>query len=96
MTTYNLPVEYDNICSQEKKMVREQYVKEQSNLCWYCGEDLFADPPDRITEKSIFWNQFPPEFLNSPIHLQHDHNTGLTEGAVHGYCNAVLWQYDGR
>jgi hypothetical protein len=34
--------------------------------------------------------------LKSPIHLQHDHDTGLTEGAVHAYCNAVLWQYEGR
>ena len=34
--------------------------------------------------------------LDHPIHLQHSHNTGVTEGAVHNYCNAVMWQYDGR
>ena len=96
MTTYNLPVEYDNLCSQERKMVREQYVKEQNSLCWHCGEDLFSEPPTRITEKKINLKIFPPGFLNSPIHLQHDHGNGLTEGAVHGYCNAVLWQYLGR
>ena len=22
--------------------------------------------------------------------------TNMTEGAVHAYCNAVLWQYEGR
>jgi len=96
MTTFNLPVEYDNICSQEKKMVREQYIKEQNNLCWHCGEDLLSDAPERITEKKINLQIFPPGFLQHPIHLQHDHDTGLTEGAVHAYCNAVLWQYHGK
>lgn len=96
MTTYNLPVEYDKIPAREKRLVREQYIKEQDNKCWHCGEDLFAAPPDRITEKDINLNLFPIGFLNHPIHLQHDHFTGLTEGAVHAYCNAVLWQYHGR
>jgi hypothetical protein len=30
------------------------------------------------------------------IHLQHCHKTNMTEGAVHAYCNAVLWQYEGK
>ena len=71
MTTYNLPVEYDN-------------------------EDLHSEPPEWITNQHIIWEAFPPGFLNHPIHLQHDHDTGLTEGAVHSYCNAVLWQYHGK
>jgi hypothetical protein len=96
MTTYNLPVDYDNLCAQERRIVREQYIKEQDNKCWHCGEDLFADPPERITELDINWKIFPVGFLNAPIHLQHNHFSGLTEGAVHGYCNAVLWQYYGR
>ena len=96
MTTYNLPVEYDKIPTREKRVVREQYVKEQDNLCWWCGEDLAGDPPEHITEKNVNLRLFPIGFLNHPIHLQHDHDTGLTEGAVHAYCNAVLWQYHGR
>lgn len=35
-------------------------------------------------------------FLQHPIHLQHNHTTGMTEGAVHNYCNAVMWQYEHR
>ena len=62
----------------------------------FCGEDLFSEPPERITEQYINWDFFPRGFLNAPIHLQHDHGTGLTEGAIHAYCNAVLWQYHGR
>ncbi len=96
MTTYNLPVEYDNLCSITRREVREQYIKEQSNLCWHCGEDLHGAPPDEIAEKEINLALFPRGFLNHPIHLQHDHGTGLTEGAVHAYCNAVMWQYHGK
>ena len=68
----------------------------QNNLCFWCGESLSEDPPSRITDLSINWSLFPPVFLANPIHLQHDHGTGMTEGAVHGYCNAVMWQYHNR
>jgi len=30
------------------------------------------------------------------MHLHHNHETDMTEGAVHAYCNAVLWQYEGK
>jgi hypothetical protein len=36
---------------------------------------------------------FPKNFLKWPVHLHHSHDTGMTIGAVHSYCNAVLWQY---
>jgi hypothetical protein len=39
---------------------------------------------------------FPPNFFKYPVHLHHDHNTGMTIGAVHAYCNAVLFQYHGE
>ena len=96
MTKYNLPVEYDNVPVKERRLVREQYIKEQNNLCMFCEEDLFSEPPERITDQNIDWCAFPPGFLNYPVHLQHCHTTGLTEGAVHAYCNAVMWQYHGR
>ena len=96
MAKYNLPVEYDSLQWFERKAVREQYIAEQGNLCWYCGHNLDEEPPEEIRNKWIYWRNFPENFLKSPIHLQHDHDTGLTEGAVHAYCNAVLWQYEGR
>ena len=96
MTTYNLPVDYTKLPQREKRAVREQYIKEQGDKCWHCGEDLFSAAPEWILEKDINLKLFPIGFLNNPIHLQHDHGTGLTEGAVHAYCNAVLWQYHGR
>jgi hypothetical protein len=91
-----LPTDYTQLTIKEKIEVREQYIKEQNNNCMYCGENLYAPPPERITNKPIDWNLFPPNFLKYPIHLQHCHKTNMTEGAVHNYCNAVIWQYEGR
>lgn len=91
-----LPVRYDSLTWQEKREVREQYVKNQDGLCMYCNNPLSVVPPKRITSLSINWRLFPKNFLKYPIHLQHCHETGMTEGTVHAYCNAVLWQYEGR
>ena len=94
--TYTLPVNYEELNSQERRIVRNQYVREQNNICCYCGGSLAEDAPKIIKEKIIDWDLFPPHFLKYPIHLQHNHETGMTEGAVHSYCNAVMWQYEGR
>ena len=96
MGKYKLPVDYTKLEWYDRKAVREQYVTEQENKCMYCGNNLSEEPPIEITNKRINWDLFPDNFLKHPIHLQHNHNTGMTEGAVHAYCNAVLWQYDGR
>jgi hypothetical protein len=91
-----LPVKYSQLSIEEKRFVREMYKKIQGNKCFYCKESLDILPPESITKKKIDWSLFPPNFLKYPIHLQHNHVTDLTEGAVHAYCNAVLWQYEGR
>jgi hypothetical protein len=93
---YQLPVNYNKLHYAERRLVRLQYIEIQAGKCYYCGEDLNKPAPKRITDKSINWKLFPANFLQYPIHLQHDHKTGMTEGAVHNYCNAVMWQYDGR
>lgn len=98
MGKWKLPVDYDSLDWRkgEKREVREQYVEEQNGLCMYCKGKLTDTPPQWIVDKDIDWSLFPKGFLNHPIHLQHNHVTGMTEGAVHAYCNAVLWQYEGR
>lgn len=93
---YTLPVNYNDLHYTERRLVRLQYIEEQLGKCYYCGEDLNNDPPKYITDKPINLKLFPPNFLQHPIHLQHNHKTGMTEGAVHCYCNAVMWQYEGR
>jgi hypothetical protein len=90
---FELPVDYTELTWRERRSVREEYVLRQNNLCFYCKGSLTELPPDWVLDHEIDWDLFPPQFLKYPIHLQHDHDTGMTEGAVHAYCNAVMWQY---
>lgn len=96
MNDIPLPTHYSVLTPEERKAVRERYIQLQKGKCMYCQESITGPPPLRITSKTINWERFPPNFLKYPIHLQHNHNTDLTEGAVHAYCNAVMWQYEGR
>jgi hypothetical protein len=93
---YDLPVKYSETAPKVRKLIREQYTREQNGLCYWCEMPLRDPPPKCITDKKIEWSYFPPFFLKAPVHLQHDHGTDLTEGAVHAYCNAVMWQYHSR
>lgn len=96
MSGIELPVDYRSISSAKRKAVREEYVARQGGLCAHCKGNLDKEPPDHVTSKWIYWRLFPPNFLRYPVHLQHSHETGMTEGAVHAYCNAVSWQYHYR
>tara|TARA_Y100000310_G_scaffold307018_1_gene348743 strand:- start:32245 stop:32526 length:282 start_codon:yes stop_codon:yes gene_type:complete len=91
-----LPINYDDAHWSVKKKAREQYVVEQNGLCCHCKCSLDEEAPSEITSMHIDWRAFPPFFLKHPIHLHHSHETGMTIGAVHNYCNAVLWQYHGE
>ena len=92
----NLPLNYMELTTQERRVVREEYVKKQNGKCMYCGQSLCEEPPEWVLSRKVNWSLFPKNFLMHPIHLQHDHVTGMTEGAVHAYCNAVMWQYERR
>ena len=91
-----VPRNYEQLTQDERRILREQYIVAQEGKCWYCEELLEGEPTVRVRNKWINKDMFPKGFLLNPIHLQHDHDTGLTEGAVHARCNAVLWQYEGR
>ncbi len=93
---YELPVKYDQLHWAERKAVRLQYVEEQGGMCLYCHKPLDGPPCKSVSDKPIKWSLFPANFLKHPVHLQHCHESGMTEGAVHSYCNAVMWQYHGR
>lgn len=92
----DLPVDYEAISQPERRAVREEYIRRQDGKCAYCEEPLSGGPPERVKENRINWRLFPKHFLRHPVHLHHDHETGMTKGAVHSYCNAVLWQYHGE
>lgn len=91
-----LPVLYSKLSIDGKRIVREAYTARQNGLCYFCKAPLSGEPPAEIKEKKINPKLFPTGFLSHPVHLHHSHDTGLTLGSVHSYCNAVLWQYFGE
>lgn len=90
----NLPENYNNLTREQRRAVREEYIKIQNNKCYHCGGNLDEESLDN--DKPINLKLFPKDFLKWPVHLHHHHDTGYTIGAVHAYCNAVLWQYYGE
>lgn len=91
-----LPVNYNELTFSERKLVREEYTELQRGKCYYCGNSLDRSPSPEVEGRKIDTTLFPPNFFKWPVHLHHDHKTGMTKGAVHCYCNAVLWQYYGE
>jgi len=91
-----LPVNYDSIDQRQRRAVREEYIRLQQNKCCHCGQPLDGEPSKEVSSKTIDKRWFPPNFFEHPVHLHHNHDTGLAIGAVHNYCNAVLWQYHGK
>lgn len=92
----DLPIRYSHHSIPERRRVREQYVELQGGLCCHCKTPLAGPPPEEVTCLPIKWSLFPKGFLNHPVQLHHDHETDLTIGAIHGHCNAYLWQYHGE
>lgn len=91
-----LPAPYSQLSTAQRRAAREQYVVLQKGACLYCKSSLEGQPPAHVLAMKINWHAFPGKdrgFLRYPVHLHHDHGTDLTLGAVHAYCNAVLWQH---
>jgi len=91
-----LPINYDQSHWTIRKQAREQYVKLQEGRCWYCDKILSSPPRKNVSDLEINRGLFPEGFFKYPIHLHHCHKTGMSIGAVHNICNAVLWQYLGE
>ena len=91
-----LPVNYDALTYRERKLVREEYIKLQGSKCCFCGNSLDRPASADVRSRKVDPTLFPPNFFKWPVHLHHNHDTGMTKGAVHCYCNAVLWQYYGE
>lgn len=86
-------VDYTKLTPQDRRKVRLQYIEQQNGLCYFCKEKLSEGPAKHVAELEVNKKLFPKNFFDHPIHLQHNHDTGMTEGAVHAQCNAVMWQY---
>ena len=91
-----LPVNYERLTPAERKAVREQYIKVQNGKCAHCDAPLDGPPLPDIQNAYIDEKLFPKGFFDWPVHLHHNHDTGMTCGALHARCNAWLWQYAGE
>lgn len=91
-----LPVNYNELTATQRRAVREEYVRLQNGSCHFCGNKLSGHPVDDVRGAWIDESLFPRGFFSSPVHLHHSHETGMTIGAVHARCNAVMWQYHGE
>jgi len=89
-----LPANYSKLNSYQRRDVRLRYMALQENKCCYCNTLLTKNPSLVVLSKPINKDLFPKNFFSYPIHLHHHHDTDLTIGALHAYCNAVSWQHD--
>jgi len=91
------PQDYTKLSQVERRLLRYEYAKAQGGKCYHCGKLLNYNPTQGfMTDHPINWSLFPKGFLDYPVHLHHNHETGLTIGAVHAYCNAILFQHHGE
>lgn len=89
----DLPVLYNDIPIEDRRIVREEYIRRQSGKCYHCGAPLSDPPTVEMALRYVDESLFPEKFFVWPVHLHHSHMSGLTVGAVHARCNAILWQY---
>ena len=92
----DLPVNYNDCSPAVRRLVREEYIRQQKGLCQHCNKLLAGLPNQEVRDAVIKVELFPPFFFVHPIHLHHNHVTGMTIGAVHARCNAWLWQFRGE
>lgn len=90
------PADYRKLTQPERAQLRAEYVGAQGGNCCHCKASLDGEPAEKTRRLSVNSKLFPANFFKWPIHLHHCHRTGMTIGAVHAHCNAVLWQYHGE
>lgn len=91
-----LPINYTQADWRLRREARNEYISLQKGLCWFCRHPLEEAPRGDINTAYLNMKLFPKGFLDHPVHLHHNHTTGMTIGAVHARCNGYLWQYKGE
>lgn len=91
--TMKLPANYEKMTWQERRETRQEYVRLQNGKCYFCKAPLDEPAAADVRRLEINERLFPETFFQYPVHLHHSHTSGMTIGAVHCHCNAVLWQY---
>ena len=79
---FKLPVLYSRADPKQRRLVREQYVREQGGLCYWCKQPLTGPAAEDVRKKKINWSLFPPGFRKHPVHLQHDHGSSMPHSSM--------------
>ncbi len=92
------PQRYRDLNTDQRRKLRDEYVAYFGGRCLYCDGQLDDKPHEFVCQSAdqIEWDNLPGSkegFLKNPVHLHHDHKTGLTLGPVHALCNAHSWHY---
>ena len=90
VTELYLPVAYSKLKPYERAQVRLAYIRKQNGKCYLCKGNINGPS---LSKQVIHNDLYPIGFFKYPIHLHHNHDTDMTIGAVHCYCNAVLWEH---
>ena len=91
-----LPMAYRDLNQTHRRLVREEYARRQGGLCLHCKHPLSGHPSFEVQAALVDRSRFPIGFFEYPVHLHHNHKTGMTLGAVHALCNAVLFEQHGE
>lgn len=91
-----LPIDYTKASRRDRRFARLEYERLQGGVCPCCDAPLSGPTPEPYASIPIRRELFPKGFFAYPVHLHHDHKTGMTVAAVHAMCNAILWQVHGE
>ncbi len=92
------PQRYRDLNSNQRRKLRDEYIEYFNGRCMYCDELLDDEPHEFVRQSAdqIDWDDLAggkEGFLKNPVHLHHDHQTGLTLAAIHAMCNAHSWHF---
>lgn len=84
-----LPTKYSSLSGERLSAVKDAYICLQRERCWLCGDNLYELPKyivDNPNYMGLCYNQLAEQ---TPLHLHHNHDTGLTLGVAHAECNII-------
>ena len=92
------PQRYRDLNTNQRRKLLDEYVEHFRGRCLYCHLKLDGKPSRIVRDSAdeIEWDNLPggkEGFLKNPVHLHHDHETGLTLAPIHALCNAHSWEF---
>lgn len=84
-----LPTKYSSLSGERLAVVKEAYICLQRERCWLCGGNLYELPNHVVDNPNLIGLCSSQLAEQHPLHLHHNHDTGLTLGVAHAECNII-------